>query len=173
MYIRQNLVRVRNIYLKTYILLRLEKFACNVHFFNAFLHGILCCLFRSEFFKAYMRAFVLCPFARRGKSERRNNNANNCEKGEKVEENRVHERNIHIRTKTARNNGGEVARSYEGEGKEREGEGERKQAGVFAIIIIADFLPLMLRQQQVAALAHVALGQIVRDNDESQSKSSD
>lgn len=46
---------------------------------------------------------------------------------------------------------------------------------VFAVIIIAGFLPRMLRKQQVAALARVARtrGQIVQDNDESQSKPGD
>ena len=54
--------------------------------------------------------------------------------------------------------------------------GKRESAGVFAIIIIASFLPRMLRKQQVAALARFhsqSHRQIVRDNDESQSKSGD
>lgn len=86
---------------------------------------------------------ALCPRrVPRNEENERNNNArrNNCDaKGGSRGKWSVYERDGRI--------GG--ARSDE---MKRKG-GKRERAGVFAIIIIAGFLPRMLRKQQVAALA--------------------
>lgn len=123
----------------------------------------LVALFTANFPK---RSRALCPrtASRRDEESKRNNNVR---RGNKRTRGRAKAKENGVCAKGTFTRGGWM---------KRKGDSERERAaGVFAIIIIAGFLPRMLRKQQVAALARTTRtrGQIVRDNDKSQSKSGD